>query len=167
MLMSRMKNLIEVRGLKKYFPTGASFFGAGAETVKAVDDVSFTIRRGETFGLVGESGCGKSTTGRCILRLIEPTAGEVDFDGRDLLAVGRERVAKAPPRYADNLPGPLFVAQPSHEGGQIIEEPLAIHRVGSRRERRDRVAELLGLVGLSRSTPSATRTNFPAASGSE
>src|SRR5215813_13731225 len=80
-------NLIEVNGLKKYFPAGGGLFGAGGDTVKAVDDVSFAIRHGETFGLVGESGCGKSTTGRCILRLIEPTAGEVSFAGRDLLAL--------------------------------------------------------------------------------
>src|ERR671927_251698 len=82
------ENLIEVRGLKKYFPAGTGLMGEGSDTVKAVDDVSFTIRRGETFGLVGESGCGKSTAGRCILRLIEPTAGEVRFAGRDLLALG-------------------------------------------------------------------------------
>src|SRR5918911_589008 len=79
--------LIEVKGLKKYFPAGGGLLGAGGDTVKAVDDVSFQIRRGETFGLVGESGCGKSTTGRCILRLIEPTAGEVTFEGKDLLAL--------------------------------------------------------------------------------
>src|SRR5262249_47515353 len=77
-------NLVEVRNLKKYFPAGNGLLGGGSETVKAVDDVSFSIRRGETFGLVGESGCGKSTTGRCILRLIEPTAGEVEFAGRNL-----------------------------------------------------------------------------------
>src|ERR1041384_7485342 len=82
-------NLVEVINLKKYFPTGEGLFGAGGDSVKAVDDVSFTIRRGETFGLVGESGCGKSTTGRCVLRLIEPTSGEVRFDGEDLLSVGK------------------------------------------------------------------------------
>src|SRR5437764_6854499 len=79
-------NLVEVRNLTKHFPVGAGILGVGRDAVKAVDDVSFTIRRGETFGLVGESGCGKSTTGRCILRLIEPTAGAVNFEGEDLLS---------------------------------------------------------------------------------
>src|ERR1051325_3626647 len=83
------ENLIEVKNLTKHFPVGGGLFGQGADVVKAVDDVSFTIRKGETFGLVGESGCGKSTTGRCILRLIEPTSGEVKFEGEDLLSVGK------------------------------------------------------------------------------
>jgi oligopeptide/dipeptide ABC transporter ATP-binding protein len=150
MAMSRNEeNLIEVRGLKKYFPAGASFFGAGSETVKAVDDVSFSIRRGETFGLVGESGCGKSTTGRCILRLIEPTAGEVDFGGRDLLAVGREELRKLRRDMQIIFQDPYSSLNPRMRVGDIIGEPLVIHRVGSRRDRRDRLAELLGLVGLS------------------
>jgi len=149
MVISRNEeNLVEVRGLKKYFPAGASFFGAGAETVKAVDDVSFTIRRGETFGLVGESGCGKSTTGRCILRLIEPTAGEVEFGGKDLLAVGREELRKLRRDMQIIFQDPYSSLNPRMKVGDIIGEPLVIHRVGSRRERRDRVAELLGLVGL-------------------
>src|SRR5713101_7860723 len=83
-------NLIKVQNLKKYFATGVGLFGVGGEVVKAVDGVSFNIRRGETFGLVGESGCGKSTTGRCILRLIESTSGEVRFDGRDLLTLSSD-----------------------------------------------------------------------------
>src|SRR5215475_12674073 len=87
-------NLIEVRNLKKYFPAGTGLLGNGSETVKAVDDVSFVIRKGETFGLVGESGCGKSTTGRCILRLIEPTAGEVEFEGRDLLSLSASELRR-------------------------------------------------------------------------
>jgi ABC-type oligopeptide transport system ATPase subunit len=81
------ENLIEVKNLTKHFPTGGGLFSKGKDVVKAVDGVSFTIRKGETFGLVGESGCGKSTTGRCILRLIEPSAGEVRFGGEDLLSV--------------------------------------------------------------------------------
>src|SRR5690349_17471254 len=85
-MQSESGNLVEVKSLKKYFPAGRALLGAGNDTVKAVDEVSFTIRRGETFGLVGESGCGKSTTGRCILRLIEPTAGAVNFEGEDLLS---------------------------------------------------------------------------------
>src|SRR5258706_13167434 len=87
-------NLIEVRNLTKHFPLGAGFFGVGDDAVRAVDGVSFTIRRGETFGLVGESGCGKSTTGRCILRLIEPTSGEVSFQGQDLLSLGSDELRR-------------------------------------------------------------------------
>src|SRR2546426_1598957 len=82
--------LVEVRNLTKHFPLGAGLLSVARDAVKAVDDVSFSIRRGETFGLVGESGCGKSTTGRCILRLIEPTSGSVRFDGQDLLTVSSD-----------------------------------------------------------------------------
>ena len=141
-------NLVEVKNLKKYFPLGG-VLGAGGDVVKAVDDVSFTIRQGETFGLVGESGCGKSTTGRCILRLIEPTAGEVRFDGQDLLALGKDELRKLRRDVQIIFQDPYSSLNPRMRVGEIIEEPLVIHKVGSRRERRDRVAELLGLVGLS------------------
>jgi oligopeptide/dipeptide ABC transporter ATP-binding protein len=141
-------NLLEVRNLKKYFPTGKGLIGAGSESVKAVDGVSFTIRRGETFGLVGESGCGKSTTGRCILRLIEPTAGEISFDGRDLAALGSDEMRRLRRDMQIIFQDPYSSLNPRMKVGQMVEEPLAIHRVGTRRERRERVAELLGLVGL-------------------
>lgn len=141
-------NLIEVKNLTKYFSAGESFFGKGKGVVKAVDDVSFTIRRGETFGLVGESGCGKTTTGRCILRLIEPTTGEVKFEGKDFLSV---RAGELRPMRRDMqiiFQDPYSSLNPRMRVGQIIEEPLTIHQVGSKAERRDRVAELLKLVGL-------------------
>jgi ABC-type oligopeptide transport system ATPase subunit len=141
-------NLVEVRNLKKYFPLGGSLPGAGGEVVRAVDDVSFTIRRGETFGLVGESGCGKSTTGRCILRLIEPTSGEVRFDGQDMLSLGKDEMRRLRRDVQIIFQDPYSSLNPRMRVGQIIEEPLIIHRVGNRRERRDRAAELLGLVGL-------------------
>ncbi|MEK6303932.1 MAG: dipeptide ABC transporter ATP-binding protein [Acidobacteriota bacterium] len=141
-------NLLVVRNLKKYFPVGEGFFGGGANSVKAVDGVSFAIRRGETFGLVGESGCGKTTTGRCILRLIEPTSGEVWFDGRDLLAVGPNELRSLRSDIQIIFQDPYSSLNPRMTVDQIVGEPLIIHQVGNRSERRQRVAELLSLVGL-------------------
>jgi peptide/nickel transport system ATP-binding protein len=146
--MSKNANLVEVRNLKKYFPAGEGLFGAGADTVKAVDDVSLTIRRGETFGLVGESGCGKSTAGRSILRLIEPTSGEVWFDGRDLLSIDRAELRRLRREMQIIFQDPYSSLNPRMPVGEIIAEPLVIHRAGNRRQRADRVAELLELVGL-------------------
>jgi oligopeptide transport system ATP-binding protein len=140
--------LIEVRNLTKHFPIGAGFFGAGGDVVRAVDGVSLTIRRGETFGLVGESGCGKSTTGRCILRLIEPTSGEVRFHGQDLLTVGSDELRRLRRDMQIIFQDPYSSLNPRMTVGQIVEEPLTIHRIAERRERRARVAELLRLVGL-------------------
>jgi oligopeptide/dipeptide ABC transporter ATP-binding protein len=141
-------NLIEVRNLTKHFPIGTGLFGIGREAVKAVDGVSFAIRRGETFGLVGESGCGKSTTGRCILRLIEPTSGEVKFQGQDLLSLGPEELRRLRRDMQIIFQDPYSSLNPRLTVGQIVEEPIIIHRTGDRRGRRDRVAELLKLVGL-------------------
>jgi oligopeptide transport system ATP-binding protein len=146
--MQSNDHLIEVKGLKKYFAAGGGVLGAGGDTVKAVDDVSFSIRRGETFGLVGESGCGKSTTGRCILRLIEPTAGEVNFEGRDLLALDARSLRQLRREMQIIFQDPYASLNPRMQVGEIIAEPLVIHRVGAGAERRRRVAELLELVGL-------------------
>ena len=148
MMANKNGNLIEVKNLKKYFPLGGGVPGAGGDVVRAVDDVSFTIRGGETFGLVGESGCGKSTTGRCILRLIEPTSGEVRFDGEDMLSLGGNEVRRLRRDMQIIFQDPYSSLNPRMRVGEIIEEPLVIHRVGNRRERKDRAAELLRLVGL-------------------
>lgn len=141
-------SLIEVQNLTKHFPVGAGLFGAGAEVVRAVDGVSLAIRQGETFGLVGESGCGKSTAGRCILRLIEPTSGEVRFQGRDLLKVGSDTLRRLRRDMQIIFQDPYSSLNPRMTVGQIVEEPLIIHRIANRRGRRARVAELLRLVGL-------------------
>jgi oligopeptide/dipeptide ABC transporter ATP-binding protein len=141
-------NLIEVKRLRKYFPAGGGILGAGREVVKAVDDVSFTIRRGETFGLVGESGCGKTTTGRCILRLVEPTEGEVLFDGQDMISLKGEELRRLRRDMQIIFQDPYSSLNPRMRVGEIIAEPLIIHRAGNRGERRDRVVELLRLVGL-------------------
>ena len=110
--------LLSVKGLVKNFSVRGGVLSREVDVVHAVDGVSFEIGRGETLGLVGESGCGKSTTGRCILRLIEPTAGEVWFEGRNVTALEPGRAACALPRHADHLPGPLRLAQSAHDGGR-------------------------------------------------
>ena len=139
--------LLDVRHLVKEFPRKQGLFRAGT-VVRAVDDVTFSIDPGETFGLVGESGSGKTTTGRCILRLIEPTAGEVRFDGEDVLAFSRRRMREARRQMQIVFQDPYSSLNPRMRVGDIVEEPLIIHKVGSKAQRRDRVAELFQLVGL-------------------
>jgi peptide/nickel transport system ATP-binding protein/oligopeptide transport system ATP-binding protein len=143
------RSIVEVVGLKKYYQGPAGLFGSPADLLKAVDGVSFEIRRGETLGLVGESGCGKSTVGRSILKLIEPTGGEVRFEGRDIMRVGRRQLRNLRRDMQIVFQDPYSSLNPRMKIGQILEEPLIIHRFGSPSERRSRVAELLGLVGLS------------------
>jgi oligopeptide transport system ATP-binding protein len=147
-MQSNNGNLVEVKGLKKYFPAGGGLLGAGGDAVRAVDDVSFSIRRGETFGLVGESGCGKSTTGRCVLRLIEPTAGEITFEGQDMLALDARSLRQLRREMQIIFQDPYASLNPRMAVGEIIAEPLVIHRVGTRSARKQRVSELLELVGL-------------------
>jgi peptide/nickel transport system ATP-binding protein/oligopeptide transport system ATP-binding protein len=148
--------LLEVRHLFKEFTRGGGLFRAGTP-VRAVDDVSFAIEAGETFGLVGESGSGKTTTGRCILRLIEPTAGEVEFKGENVLGFDRERMRRARRDLQIVFQDPYSSLNPRMRVGAIVEEPLIIHSVGTRAARRERVAELFQLVGLD---PAHT-TRFP------
>lgn len=142
--------LVEVSELKKYFPAGRGLLWGGAELVKAVDGVSFTIKRGETFGLVGESGCGKTTTGRALLRLIEPTAGAVKFDGSDLLALSGGELRRLRRDMQIIFQDPYSSLNPRMRVGEIVQEPLIIHQIGNAVERRERTAELLRLVGLER-----------------
>ena len=139
--------LVEVRHLVKHFERGGGFLRAKS-VVRAVDDVSFTIDKGETYGLVGESGSGKSTTGRCMLRLIEPTSGEMRFQDEDVLAFDRSRMRAARRDMQMVFQDPYSSLNPRMRARDIVEEPLIIHRIGSRAERRDKVAELFGLVGL-------------------
>src|SRR6187399_3137203 len=131
--------LLEVRNLVKEFGRSRGLFRKGA-VVRAVNDVSFTIEQGETFGLVGESGSGKTTTGRCILRLIEPTSGEVRFKGEDVLGFSRSRMRQARRDMQVVFQDPYSSLNPRMRVRDIVEEPLIIHRLGTARERRARVA---------------------------
>ena len=140
--------LVDVRHLKKYFPVRKGVFGRTAAWVKAVDDVSFTVGRGETLGLVGESGCGKTTCGRAILRLIEPTAGEVLFEGRSVLGLKSEALRALRQSMQIIFQDPYGSLNPRMTGGAIVGEGLAVHGIGSRAERGARVADLLAQVGL-------------------
>jgi oligopeptide transport system ATP-binding protein len=139
--------LLEVANLVKEFSRKRGFLSAPS-IVHAVDDVSFTIDEGETFGLVGESGSGKTTTGRCILRLIEPTSGRVQFKGEDVLSFSRARLRAARRDMQIVFQDPYSSLNPRMRVGSIVEEPLIIHRAGDRRERKARVTELFELVGL-------------------
>jgi oligopeptide/dipeptide ABC transporter ATP-binding protein len=135
--------LVSVRGLVKHFPVEGS-----DDVVRAVDGVSFDIFAGETLGLVGESGCGKSTVGRCLLRLIEPTAGEINFAGEDVLSLDKKRLRQLRREMQIIFQDPYASLNPRMKIGDIIAEPLVIHNQGSKSERRDRVASLLRRVGL-------------------
>ena len=142
-----MAPLLEVRRLVKHFTRKQGLF-ARPSLVRAVDDVSFTVDEGEMFGLVGESGSGKSTTGRCILRLIEPTSGEILFRGENVLSFSSTRMRQARRDMQIVFQDPYSSLNPRMRVGQIVEEPLIIHGLGSRSERRARAAELFDLVGL-------------------
>jgi len=141
-------NLLEVRGLRKHFPIRRGIFSRVSGWVRAVDGVDLTVREGETLGLVGESGSGKTTTGRCILRLIEPTAGSVRFDGADLLSLSPSEMRRMRRQLQVIFQDPYSSLNPRMMVGSIVGEPLAIHRIARGAERRDRVAELLRRVGL-------------------
>ncbi|MGD0115922.1 MAG: dipeptide/oligopeptide/nickel ABC transporter ATP-binding protein, partial [Dehalococcoidia bacterium] len=141
--------LLDVRDLKVYFPvTAGMIFQRKVADVKAVDGVSFAIRRGETLGLVGESGCGKSTAGRAILQLYRPTAGQVFFDGRDLCGMKGKELRLFRRRMQMIFQDPYASLNPRMSIGSIIGEPLAIHNLASGKRRRERVQELMRIVGL-------------------
>jgi ABC-type oligopeptide transport system ATPase subunit len=142
-----MTPLLEVSHLTKEFTRRKGIFGKPT-VLRAVDDVTFDITEGETFGLVGESGSGKTTTGRCILRLVEPTSGEVRFKGEDVLAFSKRRMRDARREMQIVFQDPYSSLNPRMRAQAIVEEPLIVHRIGAKTERRARVRELFELVGL-------------------
>ena len=141
--------LLEVRDLVKHFPVGGGFFKRAGGTVRAVDGVSFSLRRGETLGLVGESGCGKTTTGRCILQLERPTSGKIIFEGTDLATHSEQQLRELRRHMQVILQDPYSSLNPRMTIGQILAEPLKVHRlVSGKAAREKRIEELLTQVGL-------------------
>lgn len=139
--------LLDVKGLKKYFPARGNG-SSGRNMLKAVDDLSFHINRGETFGLVGESGCGKSTTGRSIVRLYDVTDGEVHFDGHNIATMNERQLKPFRKRMQTIFQDPYSSLNPGMNVAQLISEPMEIHNLGSKQDRQDTVLELLEKVGL-------------------
>jgi len=142
--------LLEVKDLKMHFPVGGGFLSSKPMGyVKAVDGISFTVKRGETLGLVGESGCGKTTTGRCILQLYKPTSGQVIFDGQDLTSLKTKQMRAMRREMQVIFQDPYSSLNPRMTAGNIIGEPLIVHSlVNNKTEYREKVAELLTNVGL-------------------
>jgi oligopeptide transport system ATP-binding protein len=140
---TKKQELVQIKNLVKHFPVDNS-----DDVVKAVDGVSFDILAGETLGLVGESGCGKSTVGRCILRLIEPTSGEVWFDNKNVLSLNKNELRPLRREMQIIFQDPYASLNPRLSILSIISEPLVIHKIGNKSEQKDRVAELLKKVGL-------------------
>lgn len=143
------KPLLRVEGLKQHFPIHKGLIGRTVGHVKAVDDISFHVHEGETLGIVGESGCGKSTTGRTIMQLIEPTDGVVEFQGRDLAKMSTKEIREVRADIQMVFQDPYASLNPRHTIGKILEEPLLVHSKISAKERRKKVVEFLKIVGLS------------------
>jgi peptide/nickel transport system ATP-binding protein len=150
--------LVELQDLKVYFPIKSGIvLDRHVGDIKAVDGVSLDIRRGETLGLVGESGCGKSTVGRTILRLYKPTEGKIVFDGTDITTLGEEELRPLRRRMQMIFQDPFASLNPRHSVGRIVGEPLRTHGLASRRGAAGRVRELLGIVGL----PADAASRYP------
>ncbi len=143
------EHILDVRDLKMYFPVTRGLLRKKVADVKAVDGVTFKLKRGETLGLVGESGCGKTTIGRCVLRLYQPNDGQIFFEGEDIIPLPEQRIREIRRKMALIFQDPYSSLDPRQSAGSIVGEPLKIHdMVGSPSEYRDRVDELFRIVGL-------------------
>lgn len=143
-----VENILEVRGIKKWFPVDTKMFGKPTSFVKAVDDVSFDVRKGEVLGLVGESGCGKTTISRAILGLTKPTGGTIVFDGQDMSEMSKSELRRERSRIQMVFQDPYSSLSPRMKVGAAIAEPMEIHHIGTKESRWERVEELLEIVGL-------------------
>lgn len=153
-----MSSILEVKNLKKYFPVRSGLFGKVVKTIHAVDDISFSLEAGETLGLVGESGCGKTTAGRAILRLTKPTAGSIFFEGKDLASLKGEELRAMRQRMQIVFQDPYSSLNPRRVVLDIVGEGLLTHKITrSAAELKDRVVETLELTGL----PSSTLYRYP------
>ncbi|MET3698363.1 peptide/nickel transport system ATP-binding protein [Bacillus oleivorans] len=142
------ENLLEVKNLKTYYPIKGGFFRRTIATVKAVDDISFEIKKGETLGLVGESGCGKSTAGRTILRLLKPTGGNIIFDGEDITNLSGSKLREARKNFQMVFQDPYASLNPTQMVGNIISEPILNYSNPTKEDLKKEVMELLEKVGL-------------------
>lgn len=149
--------IVEVRNVKKYFPMKGGIFNRKQNVVKAVDGISFSIKRGETFGIVGESGSGKSTLGQTILRLTEPTAGNVYYEGEDISHLSQQDMRTYRRHMQMVFQDPFSSLNPRMRVGELIEEPMVVHQYANAADRRNRVRLLLGTVGL----PAEAADKFP------
>lgn len=141
--------LLKVEQLKKHFPIKGGILGKQIGTVKAVDGVSFEVRKGETLGLVGESGCGKSTTGQLLMRLLEPTEGQVYFEDQEITSLTMKEVRRLRREMQMIFQDPFASLNPRHTVEKILSEPLIVHGIGNAEERKKKVKEILEVVGLS------------------
>lgn len=152
-----MTDLLRVNNLKVHFPVREGIFLRASKFNRAVDDVSFSIKPGETLGLVGESGCGKSTLGKTIARLIEPTSGSIEFEGQDITRLKGRTMASMRANIQMIFQDPMESLNSRHTVGDILEEPFIVQNIGDRQSREKRVKELLDIVGL----PARSATRYP------